>query len=166
MDPTLQPLAALLALNTDLLLNSLEGLGEDDGRWRPGGTANHVAFLTAHLVDARHFMARLVGRDLANPLSTLLAGARRLEDIPDFPALVELSEAWRAIAAHLDRILPALETGELAQVTPQKFPGSDGTLLGAIGFLVQHESYHIGQIAMLRRMRGFPAMSYARRRSA
>lgn len=166
MHPALQPLSALVALNTDLLLNCLDGLGEDDGHWRPGDTANHVAFLTAHLVDARHFLARVVGQELANPLSALLAGARRLEDIPAFPPLAELGGAWQVVGAHLDRALAVLDGVKLAQVTPQKFPGSDGTLLGAIAFLVQHESYHIGQIALLRRLRGFPAMSYLRRQAS
>jgi uncharacterized damage-inducible protein DinB len=33
-----------------------------------------------------------------------------------------------------------------------------------IAFLVQHDSYHLGQIAFLRRQLGKPPMSYARRR--
>jgi uncharacterized damage-inducible protein DinB len=34
--------------------------------------------------------------------------------------------------------------------------------LGLIAFLVQHDSYHLGQIAFLRKQLGKPAMSYAR----
>jgi uncharacterized damage-inducible protein DinB len=33
--------------------------------------------------------------------------------------------------------------------------------LGLVAFLVQHDSYHLGQVAFLRRQLGHPAMSYA-----
>jgi uncharacterized damage-inducible protein DinB len=45
----------------------------------------------------------------------------------------------------------------------QALPGADGTVLGALAFLAQHESYHVGQVALLRRQLGLPAMSYALR---
>jgi len=35
--------------------------------------------------------------------------------------------------------------------------------MGGIAFAVQHESYHLGQIALLRRALGHPPMSYRRR---
>lgn len=38
----------------------------------------------------------------------------------------------------------------------------DSTRLGLIAFLAQHDSYHLGQIAFLRRQFGKAAMSYAR----
>jgi hypothetical protein len=36
----------------------------------------------------------------------------------------------------------------------------DRTLLGALAFLAQHESYHVGQLALLRKYAGLPAMRY------
>jgi uncharacterized damage-inducible protein DinB len=33
-------------------------------------------------------------------------------------------------------------------------------MLGALTFLVQHDSYHIGQLALLRKHAGLPAMRY------
>jgi membrane associated rhomboid family serine protease len=37
-----------------------------------------------------------------------------------------------------------------------------GGILGGLFFLVQHESYHIGQMAILRKGLGYNAMSYER----
>jgi uncharacterized damage-inducible protein DinB len=42
---------------------------------------------------------------------------------------------------------------------------SDPSRLGMIAFLTQHDSYHLGQLAFLRRQLGRPAMAYARRTS-
>ena len=39
------------------------------------------------------------------------------------------------------------------------FPFEDTTLLGGIGFLLHHEAYHIGQLALLRRIHRMSAMS-------
>jgi uncharacterized damage-inducible protein DinB len=38
----------------------------------------------------------------------------------------------------------------------------DSTRLGMIAFLTQHDSYHVGQAAFLRRQIGRPAMTYTR----
>jgi uncharacterized damage-inducible protein DinB len=43
-----------------------------------------------------------------------------------------------------------------------RFPVPDPTPLGMLAFLAQHDSYHVGQVAFLRRQLGKPAMSYAR----
>ena len=91
MDPRLQGLAAQLALQSKLFLNCLDGVTDDAAAVRAGGTTNNMAFLAAHLVDSRHWLARVVG---------------------------------------------------------------------TIAFLVHHEAYHIGQLALLRRYTGSPAMSY------
>ena len=35
----------------------------------------------------------------------------------------------------------------------------DGTVLGELAYLVQHDSYHLGQVSLLRRQMGLPPMS-------
>lgn len=126
----------------------------------PGG--NTIAFLVAHLVDTRHFAAALLGAPLPNPVARSLAEARSIAEIRDLPPLPELRTAWVAIGRHLSTALGGLDPGRLATPVEQRFPGSDGTLGGALGFLLQHDSYHLGQIAMLRRQVGLPAMTYTR----
>jgi uncharacterized damage-inducible protein DinB len=156
------PWARLLALNGDLLLNSLDGLTSDQASTpvTPGG--NTVGFLVAHLVDSRHFIARLVGAPMANPVEQALAGAKSWADVRELPALPVLRTAWLDVSRHLDHALAACDRARLDAPCEQRFPGSDGTLEGALAFLVQHDSYHLGQIALLRRQHGLGAMSYRR----
>lgn len=163
MDPRLAPLAAMLELNADLLLNCLDGLAEEEARWRPPPAGNSMAFLAAHLTESRHYLATLLGRPTPNPLSAALAGARGIDDVKAMPSLAELRQAWAAIGQHLRQVLPGLSAAQLDSRIPQRFPGTDGSTLGAIAFLVQHDSYHLGQAAFLRRQLGREAMSYARR---
>lgn len=79
------------------------------------------------------------------------------------PSVGELSAMWTAVADHVSRCLEATPAEVLARPSGHTFPTGETTILGALAFLVQHESYHLGQIALLRKGRGYPAMSYERR---
>jgi uncharacterized damage-inducible protein DinB len=160
--PMLVPLAAILDLDTELLLNCLDGLSDDEARHRLPGGGNSVFFLAAHLADSRHYLAARLGRAIENPLSRYLADARAIDDVREWPALDELRQAWLEVSAHLAAVLDAFEAGDLAAPESARFPIRDGTRLGVLTFLVQHDAYHVGQLAFLRRQLGRPAMSYAR----
>jgi uncharacterized damage-inducible protein DinB len=162
MEPPLAPLAAILDLNTDLLLNTLDGLRDGDARTRLPGGGNSLAFLAAHLTDTRHFLADRLGHPLANPVAPYLADARTIDDITAWPSLEELRAAWCAVSAHLQSVLAGMRAADLNQANADRFPLADGTQLGMIAFLVQHDSYHLGQMAFLRRQLGKTAMSYRR----
>jgi uncharacterized damage-inducible protein DinB len=56
-----------------------------------------------------------------------------------------------------------LTAGELAEPNVHRFPLGDSSRLGLVAYLVQHDSYHLGQIGFIRRQLGKPPMSYARR---
>ena len=80
MDPRITSLAAIFELNTDLLLNCLDGLSQGDAQRRLDGGGNSIIFLAAHLADTRHFLLGRLGHPLANPLSRYLADAQSIED--------------------------------------------------------------------------------------
>lgn len=162
MDPRVAPLAAIFQLNTDLLLNALEGLSDDEARERLAAGGNSVTFVAAHLTDSRHFLAARLGHPLDNPLSRYLADAKGFDDIREWPALEEVRQAWRSIGPHLHSALDAVGEAELRRPNAHRFPLGDSTPLGMIAFLAQHDSYHLGQVAFLRRQLGRPAMSYTR----
>ena len=162
MDPQVAPLAALFDLNTDLLLNCLEGLSEAEARQCLAGGGNSVAFLAAHLTDTRHFLVARLGSPLPNPLSRYLADAQGIADIGVWPAPGEIRAAWLEVSAHLQKVLARLGAAELREPGVHRFPVGDSTRLGMIAFLAQHDSYHLGQMGFLRRQLGKPAMSYTR----
>ena len=160
MDPRVQPLAAILRLNTRLLLNCLDGLTDETARSRLGEGVNSAIFIAAHLTDSRFFMLRTVGGSLENPLSPFLDKAKTIDDITDWPSLDAVRAAWDAVSSALDATLDAAAPDELGAPVDARFPGVERTRIGALTFLVQHDSYHLGQLALLRKSAGLPAMSY------
>jgi uncharacterized damage-inducible protein DinB len=159
MHPSISPLASIFRLNTELLLHCLEGVDDERASLRGVPPVNSIAFLVSHLTESRHFTAGLLGAPLASPFSPVFSAARSLEEAGPLPAVEELRRFWEVASAHLSVAIERTDTAQLVQPS-QQLPGSDGTLLGALAFLAQHESYHLGQIAILRRQRGLPAMHY------
>jgi len=166
MDPRVAPLAAIFELNTDLLVNCLDGLSQAEAQRRLDGGGNSIIFLAAHLADTRHFLLGRLGHPLANPLSRYLADARSIEDIGEWPTIDEVRRAWLAVSARLSEVLADLEAETMDKPGAHRFPVPDPTPLGMLAFLAQHDSYHVGQAAFIRRQLGKPAMTYTRRAPA
>ncbi|MEM6454943.1 MAG: DinB family protein [Acidobacteriota bacterium] len=148
-------------LNTRLLLSATENLSDYMARKRPSDRTNNIAFLTLHLIEGRHYLLRLLGEASENPFSDLVDGVERIEQVPALPPLEMMRSAWRMVTGRLVDRLEAMTTDELTATAAAGFPIDDPTLLGGIAFLLQHESYHIGQIALLRKFFGLPAVQYA-----
>jgi len=160
MDPRLQPLAHTLELNTRLVLNCLAGVDDPAARRRITPDTNSMAFLLAHLADARHFLADALGAPLPNPLADQLKYGKSEDEVGPLPELSRLVDAWQEISSHLVTALPDVSAERLDTPSATRFPIGDPTTLGTVAFLVQHESYHLGQLGLLRRALGLPAMSY------
>jgi uncharacterized damage-inducible protein DinB len=161
MDAAVAPLAGIFELNADLLLNCLADLSDDEAQARISGGGNTILFLAAHLTDTRHALAARLGSPLHNPLARYLADARGIDDIRSWPSLAEVRDAWVAVSQHLSLVLGSVSRAGAVQAVTHRL-SLDGTQLGVIAFLAQHDSYHVGQVAFLRRQLGKPAMSYAR----
>ena len=149
----------ILSLNTRLLHNCLEGVDDSLGIRRITSDTNSLTFLAAHLAESRHYACMMAGRPLENPLEGRLKG-KTLDDIGPLPSLAEIMAAWDAVSKHLLSVLEELTEEDLKREATRRLPGSDGTVGSVLPFLAQHDSYHIGQMAILRRQLGLGAMKY------
>jgi hypothetical protein len=162
MEPALAPLYETLRLNTRLFLNCLEGVGDEPAGARPSPEVNSLAFVALHLVDARHFVARMVAAEAPpNPFGELLEKARGIDELSELPPLSQIREAWVRVSAALEARFGGLTAEELAVEAPMRFPVEDPSVLGGITFLAQHDAYHVGQMAFLRKWLGCGPMRYS-----
>lgn len=152
--------ASVVCLNTRLFHNCLVDVSDEKALRRPTGTTNSLAFVACHLVDSRHFVARFLGLELVNPLAELLGNATGVDDVGELPRLSRIREMWTAVSRDVEACFADLGSEDVARPSHQRFPVDDSTVGGAIAFLVQHESYHIGQMALLRKYLGYPSMTY------
>lgn len=160
MDPRLEPQCKVLRLNSRLLRNCLAGVDDVTARIRLEGRTNSLAFLALHLEDARHYLCRYLGGTSTSPFKELLDPIRSIDEMQDTPSLDAILDAWAASEAPLLRQIARVAPDAWDEPSQPAFPLGD-TRLDATTFLVQHESYHVGQMGLLRRALGLPAMSYA-----
>lgn len=160
MHPSLAPLHAILDLNTRLLKNCFADVSDQIAGRIVAERTNTMIFIAVHCLDARVFMTEIAGAPVTHPFPHI-ASARRVEDIESYPSVNELHRCWIDVSYGLCRAVETLAQDALQSSSPQRFPIGDQSRLGALSFLVQHESYHIGQLSLLRRIHGFASMSYA-----
>jgi uncharacterized damage-inducible protein DinB len=160
MQEAIVPLFEVLKLNTRLFLNCLDGVDDEMARQRPSADTNSIGFLACHVLHARYYLAGFLGLEAVNPFQELFDSAHDVNDL-EVPPLDGLRSAWVELSAQLVDRLPVLSEAELGRDSGQEFPVEDGTVRGAIAFLVQHESFHIGQLALLRKYFGLEGMAYA-----
>jgi uncharacterized damage-inducible protein DinB len=124
-----------------------------------GGSS--IAFLVGHLVTGRHTVLTCAGHEGIEPPPWLdrFGGSSASTDGADYPPLGELAEVWNSLGPRFDDALAALDEEALAGP-----PGRDGlplpepNLRGLVTFMAFHESYHVGQVGLLRTQFGYSSI--------
>jgi uncharacterized damage-inducible protein DinB len=124
----------------------LAKLGEEDIWWRPNEASNSIGNLILHLCG--------------NVRQWIIHGVWGAEDVRNRPAEFagreslrkdELLQKLEATLAEVDAILANLPVEKLAE--PRVIQGFNVTVLGAVFHVVEHFSYHTGQIIFVTKMR-------------
>ncbi len=160
MEPALSPLLEQLNLNTRLFLNCLDDVDDATAARRPSAASNSLGFIACHLLDARCFLARYLALDVENPYQDLFDSVSGIDELDELPAIDGVRATWRHVSAALAQRLPTLTRAELTRESKERFPVDDPSVLGGIAFLLGHESFHIGQLAFLRKHYGLGPMTY------
>jgi uncharacterized damage-inducible protein DinB len=150
----------IFKLNSKLFLNCLDGMTQDQSRWRPSPSTNSAAFIALHMVDARHQMAQMLGLVVNHPFGAMLKEAKSIDDIKQWPSLDEIRAAWKDVTGALHERFKHLSAAELTRPCPVDLPTDDRSLGGGLAFLLQHDSYHLGMLSLLRKQVGLSSMSY------
>lgn len=151
---------AVLKLNTRLFKNCFDKVDEAAALKRFIDGNNNMAFLGIHLVDARYYLAGLLGVEVESPFKGTLDDVSSIDDMKEYPELSRLLTWWSEAGGILEDRFASVTDEDLGKKSPQEFPLEDKTVLGAVAFLLEHESFHIGQLAFLRKHAGFDPMSY------
>ena len=121
---------------------NLAGLVHTDSLVRPQPGGNSLNWVVGHIVATRNALLRLLGREAAMPAEVAARYERGSSDVTDDIAL-PLTD----LVVLLDRSQEELLEG---------IAMADTKLARGIALLNFHESYHAGQVGLLRRMAGKP----------
>ena len=156
MNPQIKSVADLYAFNTEGIRVCLGDLSDEDAgrQWRKG-EGSSILFLLGHLVSSRVGLLKRFGETEENPYAELFGGSASAQDASAYPALSELASAWDDVAARLETTLANLTEDQIL-ASAEGFPIPDATARGALMFMAWHESYHFGQIGLMRTEMGYP----------
>jgi uncharacterized damage-inducible protein DinB len=147
-------------LNTRLLLNCFANVDEATAGKRISNKTNSMIFLLIHLIDAKYHFINLLDAGVKSPYYDLTKDIESIDGFENYPPLEEMLKVWEdSNELFINKLSEATEE-KFDKITEARFPIGDDTVFGAVTFCLQHESHHIGQLSLLRKHFGFPAMSY------
>ena len=137
-----------------LLERNLPGLTDELAAQRPGPAAASPAWLLAHIYMTRRLILKMLGMPLPKEEDLGEDGYRGSDGVSVRLPFSELARRFRATDERMKQAFLAVTDWE----RPTKNPGTgqEQPLEGVIAFLHMHESYHIGQIALGRKLLGLP----------
>jgi uncharacterized damage-inducible protein DinB len=155
----LESLAHGYRFNERLFIGALAGLAGDDWLRRAAEGASHAYWILGHIARTRRGLLRGLGVEVAEaPWEAAFARGTRPGSVldPEPEALQkDFLDSGRRIAVRL----AAMSREEAAAPFGRTLPDGSSTREGAAQFLLRHESYHLGQLGLLRRVCGKPGVA-------
>jgi uncharacterized damage-inducible protein DinB len=153
--------SAQFDFNTRLLNNALDGINDAESSTPISENSNTIKWIVGHLLSIRlNSLSKIAGIPPDTTLSPLFGRDSKMSADTVYPTLPELSEKWNNLAHELGTAIAQIPTEKLTSKSGATLPINNDSVLGMLAFLMAHESLHIGQLTVLRKMMGKPAMSY------
>lgn len=151
-----------LLMDQFMMINRVAALnlaGIDEGKCRitPGGNGHCMNWVLGHLTDTYNAFLPLVGKEVVWSDGQGRPYARGSQPLGDGRGLPwsELLVTWEAASSLFQEGLQVFDESrwnDKAPFSPRKNP--DETLGSLFSLLVFHQSYHVGQLGILRRLAG------------
>ena len=158
MPNPLADLARRYRFNERLLGMVSEGLTPAEWAQAPGAKGGNSAhWILAHLVVQRRGLARKLGESApAEAWEAAFKPGSKGTLAPDTPAPAALLTTFTALGERIGARLSALDAAAADTPGGSTFPDGSTTVAGGAHFLYFHETYHLGQVGLVRRILGRP----------
>ena len=153
-----QALLTLFDYHTGFFSRALDGISEDDMHNRLNTPANHPAWLAGSLVNQRFQMAPEMKHDIKQTKAELFEGWKGIQEGVRYPTVQEYINDWNRIAPIAREALMSIDDKKLD--SEFDMGGMKMTWYEMTSFTIYREASMIGQLALWRRLLGYPAMKY------
>ncbi|MGV3600218.1 MAG: DinB family protein [Dyadobacter fermentans] len=150
---------SLYDLQTPFFAFVTKNISEEDVHKRLDTKANHIGWLAGALVEQRFDLARQLGRNEHQQADELFKDFKGIQDDAKYPSISSYQEDWDKITPLLKNALSNISDEELERRI-EMGPDFSMSLYELITFSIYREANIIGQIALWRRLLGYPGMRY------
>jgi uncharacterized damage-inducible protein DinB len=153
------PLSMIFAANDMLLHRALDGISKADLWHRPTDKTNAILWVAGHAVQTRTVVLQILGEPFDTGWGNLFERGAELQEQGLYPTCEEVERVAREINSRLLAKLASLDEHELNAAIPKPIGPGVKTLAEQIAFFALHDSYHIGQLAYIRKALGHTALA-------
>jgi len=151
-------LLTLFDYHTGFFAKALEGISAEDMQNRLNTQANHSAWLAGSLVHQRFMMASETSTGLKQTGEELFKNNKGIQDGIQYPTAAEYLKDWERITPEARKALVEIDDKKLDSVF--NMGGMKMPYYEMICFSIYREANIIGQLALWRRLLGYPALKY------
>ena len=154
----MQGLLTLFDYQTGFYPKVLDGISEENMHNRLNTEANHPAWLAGALVNQRFMMASETGSGIKQTGEELFKNNKGIQAGVKYPSNAEYISDWQKITPEARKALVLIDDKKLDSEIDMG--GMKMTYYELICFTIYREASMIGQLALWRRLLGYPAMRY------
>src|SRR5215207_3242496 len=151
-------LLSLFDYQTGFFPRVLEGISEDDMHNRLNTQANHPAWLAGSLVNQRFMMASETSPGLKQTGEELFKNNTGIQPGVEYPTKEQYIKDWERITPEARKALVTIDDKKLDSEIDMG--GMKMSYYELICFTIYREASIIGQLALWRRLLGYPALKY------
>jgi hypothetical protein len=153
-------------LITDWYLFSLADITDKDGSKVISDQINNLEWVAGHLITGRYrnilrlgvkiepykYLDKFINQTIPPP--NAIAFDKKII----YPTLTESREQWMNYANIFLNAIRNVDEKVLKSELPFSIPTGGKTIEDALAFMILHESYHIGQMSIIRKLLGYKSM--------
>lgn len=152
------PIAMIFSINEPFVYQSLDGLSEEE-LWRAPTTRNNaMLWVAGHVVQTRAMMLGILGEPVDTGWGNLFDRGAALVEAGHYPKKDEIERVMRDVSPRLRATLTSLTEDALNRAATLHVPGTR-TVADELAFFALHDSYHVGQLAYIRKSLGYPGLA-------
>jgi len=147
----------IFKINESLAVRAVDGLTDEQLWYRPSAGSNPALWLFGHLVFSRAQLLGALGEPVETGWGTLFSRGATVEGPAGYPSRDAIATVLAEVSPRLYTKLGSLTAEDLAKPGTGPVPLIQ-TLGDRVTFLTMHDSYHVGQLAYLRKQLGLPGL--------
>lgn len=148
------------SFNHGILLRNVEGITPAESLISPASGGNCLNWVVGHITSTRNSLAKMLGEP---PFWTTETAARYTRGSNPV-GRDEAVESWEKVLAYFEesqgvivKTIGAFDAARLAEAPPKdRNPFNSESMAELLAAFTFHESYHVGQTGLLRRLLGKP----------
>ncbi len=157
--PSIKPLAFIFGGNDSLIERTFLGVSPEDLWKRPTPHTNSMLWIYAHLSNVRARLLQALGDDVESKWSELFGRGAAVQDAASYPSREEINAYAREVSRRLFERLAAMTDADLSRPARGHLPHTVQTVADQLAFIALHDSYHVGQLAYVRKALGLSGVA-------